>query len=369
MADNSKIEWTDATFNPWIGCTKVSPACDHCYAEVSTPSRTRSVEWGAGKPRQRTSPGNWNLPLRWNRQPFAQCSDCGWRGEWPKTDAGNRGACPACDEGALVGARRRVFCASLADWLDNEVPVEWLADLLDLIRRTPNLDWLLLTKRIGNWEARLTAAHQHVVKTMGGGTAEYRDRPLWALGMWIQDWLASKAPANVWIGATICNQAEAERDIPKLLRVPAAVRFLSIEPMLGPIDFYKASAAWSNTNHPWRGTPILHGIDWIICGGESGAKAKETRMLHPEWARVLRDQCARGGVAFLFKQWGNWYPIDAWQPWDRSPQDAIRVDGSKIDPEEWHDDGQRFKFIDKKLAGRQLDGIEHNGYPKGMRHG
>lgn len=352
MAHETGIEWCDSTFNPWIGCTRVSPACDHCYAAGSTPARTLGIEWGAGQPRRRTAPSNWAQPRRWNAQRFAQCADCGWRGEWPKTDAGNRGACPACDQGALVEARRRVFCASLADVFDNEVDPAWRTDLFALIRATPNLDWLLLTKRIGNADRMIAESVGALPRDERSGTGQHNHTPM-AEWPW----------PNVWMGATICNQAEAERDIAKLLRVPAAVRFLSIEPMLGPIDFFKASAAWSNMNHPWRGTPILHGIDWIICGGESGAKAKDTRMLHPEWVRVLRDQCARAGVAFLFKQWGNWRPIYAWEPRDRSPQDAIRTDGSKMHPEEWHDDGQRFKFTDKKLAGRQLDGVFHNGYP------
>ncbi len=369
MADTSKIEWCDSTFNPWIGCTKVSPACDHCYAEMATPSRTLGVEWGAGKPRHRTSAANWLLPWRWNARTFAQCADCGWRGEWPNTNAGSRGACPSCAEGALVHARRRVFCASLADWLDNEVQAEWLADLLDLIRRTPMLDWQLLTKRIGNWEARLTAAHQHVVKTMGGGTAEQRDHALWMLGMWIQDWIAGKPPANVWIGATICNQAEADRDVMKLLRVPAVVRFLSIEPMLGPVDLTRvcdrsgSRGLWINSIEAREANPAhdelvaslgpnypYSRINWIIAGGESGSHARPS---HPDWLRSLRDQCAAAGVPFLFKQWGEWVSV------------------SEVAGEGRHhtfDGGATVRRVTKKAAGRLLDGKTHSEFPE-VRHG
>ena len=118
MAETTKIQWCDATFNPWIGCSKVSPGCANCYAERDFDLRKHVAKWGAGQPRHRTSVSYWKEPLKWNRHAPMLAS----------------------------GVRPRVFCGSLCDWLDDEVPVEWLADLLDLIRRTPNLDWLLLTQ-------------------------------------------------------------------------------------------------------------------------------------------------------------------------------------------------------------------------------
>lgn len=274
MAERSNIEWCDATFNPWIGCTKVSPACDNCYAERDFDLRRHVVQWGAGQARKRTSYANWKLPRQWNAKPFYECSHCGWRGD---------GSTPHiyCSNTHLKPARRRVFCASLADVFDNEVPVQWRRDLFDLIAATPNLDWLLLTKRIGNvrslyGEAYLDSAH-----------------PL---------------PPNVWLGATICNQAEADRDIPKLLATPAAVRFLSIEPMLGAIRLgswlqRSPSAAFvagkvTATMPDWTRIGSTS-IDWVICGGESGPHA---RPMHPDWARNLRDQCAAAGVPFFMKQ-------------------------------------------------------------------
>lgn len=232
MAEKSNIEWCDSTFNPWVGCTKVGPGCDHCYAEKRMDTRLHVVNWGAGNPRKRTSAANWKEPMRWNAKPFYECSACGWRGDDP-LPSGIDGvhSCPSDSLGcqAVVRpARRRVFCASLADWLDNEVPIEWLCDLLDLIRKTPNLDWLLLTKRIGNWRARLI----EVIARVTG----WDENPREDLKQWVQDWVNGKPPANVWIGATIVNQFEADRDIPKLLRIPARVRFLSMEPLLGPVD-------------------------------------------------------------------------------------------------------------------------------------
>ena len=181
MAENTKIEWTDHTFNPWIGCTKVSPGCDHCYAENLMDTRMGVASWRPGAERVRTKDANWKMPLRWNAQADAFM--------------------------AQHGRRQRVFCASLADVFDNAVDPQWRADLFDLIAATPNLDWLLLTKRIGNVGNMLPVPFDF-----------------------------DKHYPNVWIGATIVNQVEADRDIPKLLDVPARVRFLSMEPLLGPVD-------------------------------------------------------------------------------------------------------------------------------------
>jgi protein gp37 len=287
MSETTAIQWCDSTFNPWIGCTKISPACDHCYAEADFDRRRRVVTWGAGQPRKRTSAANWKQPLKWNihANDFHECAACGWRGD-------NAGACPLCSSAQLQPTRRRVFCASLADVFDNETPNEWRIDLFRLIRETPNLDWLLLTKRIGNARGLYSAA----------------TGPDWADEL---PW-----PENVWLGATICNQDEASRDISKLLSTPAVKRFVSIEPMLGNIDV----SAWLPCHHGdpsqcfsqgYRGTCCecslnSPAIDWVICGGESGPQA---RPMHPEWVRSLRGQCEAAGVPFFFKQWGAWKPI------------------------------------------------------------
>jgi protein gp37 len=257
MAENTKIEWAHHTFNPWEGCQKVGPGCDHCYAESRNArfAGGTAINWGPGAPRRRTSEANWRLPLKWNA------------------------------EAARLGIRYRVFCASLADVFDNEVDPQWREDLFDLIAKTPNLDWLLLTKRIGNVGNMLPVPFDF-----------------------------DKHYPNVWLGATIVNQAEADRDIPKLLQVPAAKRFLSMEPLLGPVDLRYLQPgdppteidALNGTHgvlRPHRGT--CDRIDWVIVGGESGPGA---RPMHPDWARSLRDQCHAAGVAFLFKQWGEWAP-------------------------------------------------------------
>ena len=234
MAENTKIEWADHTFNPWTGCTKVSPACDHCYAE-GWAKRSGHVKWGSGQPRRRTSDANWRMPLKWNR------------------------------EAERTGVRPRVFCASLADVFDNAVDPQWREDLFDLIAATPNLDWLLLTKRIGNVGNMLPVPFDF-----------------------------DKHFPNVWLGATVVNQEEADRDIPKLLAVPAAKRFLSIEPMVSHIDI--KSYLNRHMEHA-----VLR-IDWVIVGGESGPGA---RPMSPDWARSIRDQCEEAGVALFVKQMGG----------------------------------------------------------------
>lgn len=308
MSENTKIEWADHTFNPWTGCTKVSPGCDGCYAEAWA-KRSGTVQWGAAAPRRRTSEANWRQPLKWNRQAEAE------------------------------GRRYRVFCASLADVFDNQVPVQWRADLLQLIDLTPNLDWLLLTKRIGNVVPML----QSIERAIDGARA---------LDLWPRP--------NIWLGATVVNQEEADRDIPKLLKVPARVRFLSIEPMLGPISF---EGMFANPLDIRDGTNALEALDWVIAGGESGPQA---RPAHPDWFRSLRDQCTAAGVPFLFKQWGEWGPLEqnSGLGWKLGDERTGFFDGDS-----WHhmgvsSHGAHMLRVGKKATGRLLDGTEHNGFPE-----
>ena len=361
MSEHTAISWCDSTFNPWVGCQKVSQACDHCYAERLMDHRLHRVQWG-GRERKRTGTANWRQPLQWNSKRFMQCDDCGWRGEAECALVG----CGACGSIKLSDTRRRVFCASLADVFDNAVPAEWRSDLFALIERTPHLDWLLLTKRIGN------AAHmiEQALIRIGDGATE-------ALGSW--PW------PSVWLGATICNQAEADRDIAKLLAMPASVRFLSIEPMLGPVAVPKLCDSGSVpgpgsvggvTCSRCDGTQRYGclGVDWIICGGESGPHA---RPMHPDWVRTLRDQCAAAGVPFHFKQWGEWVPYEhSAQPPYLWSQHGRELDGHAL-PDFESDDGRAqcewyCDFADQllarrvgtKAAGRALDGVKHNGFPR-----
>lgn len=241
MGADTKIAWADDTFNPWIGCMKISPGCDRCYAE-SLNKRWGKKNWGPGIPRRRTSPANWKKPIKWNK------------------------------EAEAAGIRRKVFCASMADVFDNAVPDEWRSDLWQLIRGTPWLDWILLTKRIGNVKKMLPA-----------------------------DW--EEGYSNVWLCITIVNQDEAERDIQKLIAIPAMVRGLSIEPQLELIELNCQYCGTSSDAHsidcPATNRALMVGIDWIITGAESGHGA---RLYNEEWTRSLRDQCQTAGIPFFYKQ-------------------------------------------------------------------
>ena len=324
MAENSNIEWTDHTFNPWEGCQKVGPGCDNCYAETRNArfAGGQAVNWGPGAPRRRTSAATWRKPLAWNAA--------------------------HAEFFAEHDRRQRVFCASLADVFDNAVDPAWRRELFDLIELTPNLDWLLLTKRIGN-VVRLLPTH---------------------------DWAAR---GNVWLGATICNQEEADRDIPKLLAVPAGVRFLSMEPLLGPVDLSGEHLADRCDGYPFprlerqHRTTRLDMLDWVIVGGESGPGA---RPMNPRWATSLRDQCLAAGVPFLFKQWGEWGRAGT-QPAGKSgryalaPHEGWFSDGAPKPTELDHYPRQFVAFgsdvlerVGKVAAGRLLEGREWNEVPR-----
>jgi protein gp37 len=333
MSENSKIEWTHHTFNPWWGCAKVSPGCDHCYAERDagrfTPDK---ILWGVDAERREFGDKHWNEPLKWDKK------------------------------AAAAGERHRVFCASMADVFDKNAPTGARQRLLSLIADTPNLDWLLLTKRIGNAARMLNDACQHDGRLMD---ANDRYRPL----------------PNLWLGASIVNQEEADRDIPKLLQVPAAVRFLSMEPLLGPVDLRRH--VWKCCGNPIEGhpgdgwmtppdppaccnEPDRSDLDWVIVGGESGPKA---RPMHPDWAYNLRDQCVEAGVPFLFKQWGEWAnPGCLAFLTSYGEVRHIRSDGSFWDhaPKDENADALTVVRVGKKAAGRDLARRTYDEFPKGQ---
>ncbi|MEM5432352.1 Phage Gp37Gp68 (plasmid) [Cupriavidus taiwanensis] len=323
MSDYTRIEWADHTWNPWEGCQKVGPGCDHCYAEARNARFAGgiAINWGPGAPRRRTSAANWRKPLLWDARHAAFA--------------------------AVHGRRQRVFCASLADMFDNAVPLEWFIDVLEVWRRTPNLDKLVLSKRIGNATRRLEAALEHLLaRGDSGSTAQ-----------WLDSWLEGNAPADIWLGATVVNQCEADRDIPKLMRVPASMRFLSMEPLLGHVDVFSVA-----------GAPTM--IDWVIAGGESGPGA---RPMHPDWPRSLRDQCAAAGVPFLFKQHGEWAPGSGDFGAGRYETAAVARDGRAVHGgfeaagypagASSADGWSMVHRAGKRHAGRLLDGEQHDEFP------
>jgi protein gp37 len=269
MGKNSTIEWTHHTFNPWWGCTKVSQACKLCYAEAWA-RRTGGRYWGPRAPRRFFGEQHWREPIAWDEEAFD------------------------------IGRRSRVFCASMADVFEFRTELNvWREKLWDLIESTPNLDWLLLTKR----PQRIALYNR------------------W--GIW---------PTNVWLGTTVENQKTADERIPQILENSASVRFLSCEPLIGPIDISRYLSA---------------GIGWVIAGGESGGKSRPS---HPRWMRDLRDQCINANVPFLFKQWGNWAPVNV--------KVATQSNQVHIFP-----DGEAVQRHNKKESGRLLDGRTWDDVP------
>jgi protein gp37 len=323
MAENSNIGWTDHTFNPVIGCTKVSPGCVYCYADEEDKKKFSKVlggatkenpirHWGKGAPRYRTSEENWKKPLKWNRHSWV-CDTCG-------TPTGVIGQewCYQCKD-VRKFHRARVFCASMADWLDEEWPIEVLADLLKLIHDTPNLDWLLLTKRPENWRKRIIAVHDFIAaetNTANQCRLEWAQNLAysWATCHDIPTTKHHSPPSNVWLGTSVENQEYADKRIPELLKIPARVRFLSMEPLLGPVELSDVTNRADAVSQ--LGKKSMDGIHWIIAGGESGPKRREMKL---EWAESLRDQCKAAGVAFFFKQKSGLYPGNL----DGVPQDLL----------------------------------------------
>lgn len=305
MSEGTKIQWCDATFNPWIGCTKIAPECDNCYAAAQDNFRSWTPDgWGAGKPRKLTK--TWGEPVKWNKR------------------------------AASDGVRRRVFCASLADVFDGEVPNEWRERLFSLVTDTPSLDWLILTKRPANVEPYL-----------GWQGGDALDGVAWPL------------PFNVWIGTSVGTRGRLAQ-IDALRRVRARIRFLSIEPLLEDL-----------------GALDLTGIHWVIVGGESGPGARPCNV---EWIRSIVAQCKAAGVPVFVKQlganvidrndagfegdletWvdgpqaGEWTRPSSW-PHQHAAEDRI----DHLDPQNWQGAPVRIRLRDRK-------GGDWNEWPADLR--
>lgn len=269
MTEASKIEWTDHTFSPWLGCTPVSAACDNCYASALS-ARYGWPVYRKAVPRRRTTPSTWREPHRWQRKAAAN------------------------------GVRASVF-PSLCDPFDGEVPIDWIDQFVDeQVLPTPDLDWLLLTKR-----------PQLARKYFAGRQARGK----------------GGVPDNVCLGTTVETQPLAAPRLKHLAAIEGAkLRFVSVEPMLGPIDL-----------RPWLESGVL---DWVIAGGESGRRARPTQA---DWIRALRDQCVAAGVAFFLKQWGEWAPRAIGQRVLKPSDPPCLVDGEMY-------------LVGKVRAGAELDG-------------
>ncbi|MDO9471929.1 MAG: DUF5131 family protein [Caulobacter sp.] len=348
MADVTSISWTDHTFAPWFGCTKVSPACDGCYAEHLTATRFGKAKWGPHAERVRSAASTWKKPLTWNRA------------------------------AARDGTSSFVFCSHLSDVFDNQVPPEWRAELFDLIRITPNLTWLLLTKR-----------PQNIVKLFAQSLARPADDPD----------LRNHWPRNAAVGCTVVTQAEADRDVPILLKsklqISPAFAFVSMEPLLEAVGLTRVclrprvagspragihlnslTGRYFESGVPYHGDWDINGpaptgpglaLDWVITGGETDQGKHMARPSHPDWFRSLRDQCAAAGVAYHHKQNGEWAPVAI-----VDPDGIVRGDDIMIWPNGHigggtHHQHGGYGSLQRKVgvgrAGRELDGVIHDARP------
>lgn len=323
MADKTGIEWTDATWNPVTGCTKVSAGCKHCYAERNW-GRLQHLPAYAGRAFTdvATHADRLDQPIRWAK-------------------------------------RRMIFVNSVSDLFHPAVPDDFIDSVFGIMwaclygrNEQDGHVFQVLTKRADRMrdymstdrrEAWARAAVHH-----GGGIDPD--------GIYDQVLSFEGPHPRIWLGVSVEDQAAADERIPMLLQTPAAVRWISAEPLLGPVSLrLERLGHWNalaiKSNQPWA-TTRLH---WVVVGGESGPKA---RPMHPAWARSLRDQCAAAAVPFLFKQWGEWQPVH--------PSGAS-IPGCGTTPQREpafrfaHD--HYFTKVGKKLAGRLLDGVLHDGYP------
>lgn len=354
----SNIEWTQATWNPIVGCSIVSPGCTNCYA-MKMAARIEGMNAEAyASGRKPTAPHYDGTTKNVNGNNV-------WTGKLAR----------ASDETLREPLRRRkpttYFVNSMSDLFHESVPDEWIDQVFAVMALAPQHTFQVLTKRAKrmrkylsrevDWSALLgaTSTSMHTNGRIDTQRAtELHHRMTAATMPW--------PLPNVWLGVSTERQKEADERIPEMLVTPAAVRFISAEPLLGPIDLHEVipePLSWSHAHG-------FSGLDWVIVGGESGPGS---RPMHPDWARALRDQCLAAGVPFFFKQWGNWYPlIDR----DRDDPDWRRnYSVTNSQPDRFcilnfaggcgfH--GERVHLMERcgrKKAGRELDGLVHDEMP------
>ncbi|PAU79182.1 DUF5131 family protein [Halomonas salipaludis] len=373
MSDKTQIEWTDATWNPIRGCSRVSEGCRHCYAE-SQAARIIAMDRGRGVPEGKgaydgllAKGGQWNGAIRMLPGLLTQPI------RWTKP--------------------RKIFVNSMSDLFHESVPFEFVAAVFGVMASTPHHTYQVLTKR----PQRMLEFFAWLAQQAKGANERYMSSNRYRGGVEARQALRDQGKAsldeprppvemvrglydiatpiisphmdgqsryhhlqhlgerhwrswpldNVWLGVSVEDQATAEERIPLLLETPAAVRWLSMEPLLGPVCF---AGMWIPFKNPAIHVNMLERLDWVVVGGESGKKA---RPMHPDWARVIRDQCAGAEVPFLFKQWGEWIPM-------LGQAEGVSVRGEK----HIFDDGTVMGWAGKKSAGRLLDGQQHDDYPR-----
>lgn len=344
MSDKSKIEWTDATWNPITGCTVHSAGCTNCYAMQIAGTWLKHHPSRKGLTREVNGNHVWTGEVKFNEQWLLQPI------QWKRP--------------------RDIFVCAHADLFHEKVPDEWIDKIFAVMALAPQHRFQVLTKRSDRMRRYMTdllEGTRRVLSEMSDLGAN--DTSANCAALWGEPFQRKPLP-NVWLGVSVEDQRAADERIPDLLATPAAIRWLSCEPLLGPVRLFRDQ---SDERHCWLTgywqeidcTPdggIAHGrgpgLDWIVCGGESGRRA---RPMHPDWARSLRDQCAAAGVPFHFKQWGEWKPFLGWRDGVTRYADASgSYDARSIYRFE---DGAHLVRVGKKAAGRLLDGVQHDATP------
>lgn len=341
MADGTKIEWTDATWNPITGCSVVSPGCTNCYAMRLAGTRLKHLPSRASLTVDSKAGPVWNGKIRLNS-------------EW-------------LDQPLRWKRPRRIFVCAHGDLFAENVPDEWIDQAFAVMALAPQHTFQVLTKRAARMRAYVSALPGRADAVARAAACLWPGEDSDEAYYPVDEAIRSPLP-NVWLGVSAEDQRRADERIPDLLATPAAVRFVSAEPLLGPIDLSRAIPGTSRSPlkggnsdgsaaiTDWAGLPRL---DWIIVGGESGPGA---RPMHPTWARAMRDQCAAAGVPFFFKQWGSWAHIPGLEKAPYRPTERLRDGGPKFQRQDL--DGAAMLNLGKKGSGRMLDGVEHNGFPE-----
>jgi protein gp37 len=399
MTGQSSIEWTDATWNPIVGCSIVSPGCTNCYA-MGMAGRIEAMTAALRKEGKTGAPHYDGTTRKVNGNTI-------WTGKVAR-------APEAILTEPLAWKRpRKIFVNSMGDLFHEDVPDEWIDRVFAVMALAPQHTFQVLTKRTKRMREYFAfKGSQQLDRGGGEDKASAKDR-IFIEAMLIANRMEGPHEAaacvldalerwplpNVWLGVSAERQQEADERIPELLATPAAIRFVSAEPLLGPIDFERIKLpqiinpldalrgmTWQQMTHGRYAGQRLYsglifggdrGLDWIIVGGESGPDA---RPMHPAWPRLIRDQCAAAGVPFFFKQWGAWLPGEnlmlqrpvehaKWQDGETGRHSSCRDDR---DTPEWRHyepggPGTPGAFgirLGKKAAGRLLDGAEHNGLPQ-----
>lgn len=335
MADHTKIEWTDATWSPITGCSVATPGCTSCYAMKLAGTRMKTHPSRAGLTIDTKAGPVWNGEVRFNEQWLTQPL------QWKKP--------------------RMIFVCAHADLFHESVPDAWIDRVFAVMALAPQHTFQVLTKRSKRMREYVNNLEPGNILDAWASIGHPRPGGIMRL----------TPPDNIWLGVSVEDQKRADERVPDLLATRAAIRWISAEPLLGPLDL---------TRHFHSPLDMARQLGWLVVGGESGANA---RPMHPDWARSLRDQCASTGVAFHFKQWGEFREYDT-----GSPEVIPIIDGTDeaddmvdlaINPSWISRDGvhaltrdhlsmhvpsRMIERIGKKAAGRLLDGVEHNGYPK-----